>query len=872
MIAALLALSSIPCGLPKAQGPTQCALGGPWHFDEVDDQVDFPASEAFGLTSRDTFAVELRIRTTRRDFCTPVMARDGDNVSFGFTLGREPGRVAWELWSWASVRLISKTDVADGKWHHIVGAYDAATGYACLMVDGRIEAIAKAGEGGSKRAMLRLGNNIGCDQYFTGDLDAVSIRRGLPEEAKTAVAAYARSTLIGESGIRAMQEARLDRMAAPRNPHANSVAEWEARRAEVRRHVMWSLGLSPEPERLPLNMHVSGQLDREGYVVERIYWQTWPHYYASGYLYVPKWLTEKAPAVLNPHGHFEHGARDPTVQARLISLARKGYVCLTIDSVHAYDYYAGVTPLTIMTWNNMRGIDLLCSLPEVDAARIGCTGCSGGAQQTFYLMAVDDRLAVAVPVCMVSESRRILAIDGAHCPCNHVAGLLAETDATEMAACLAPKPTLFICGTQDWTRWFPQQGYPDIRSIYELYGKADQVECCQHDLEHGYPQPMREQAYAWFNRWLKGIDDPVQAREAPFQPESLETLAALDGPPADARGPEAVFEERRTRRAAPAFGTGSAEAVGESAARVRRELARLFREPEVLRLSGNRAWAVGTDTIPAAAPPESCLSPVSGGFPDRPQLAEPAPRVLSRETRDGVRVVRLTIGTEPDIRVPVVLLMPEGRSGRLPGLVVASDEGKATLLATEWQALAGLARAGSCVAVPDVRLCGEWSLSADVQRLNGIFSGRPPAAVGSHDLVAVVEWLRSRPEVEAETVGVIGLGDAGPLAIMAGVLDPGITMVVATDIGRTYAEGRENPTASHLVTVGDLPEIAASCAPRAMWIGGVADARSWLATREAYRVVGATKRLRIEMRPRGLEGRGLVECGEAWRAVPPERK
>ena len=828
MVLALLALSSVPYGAAKAQQPVDSALGGPWHFDGVADQVDFPASKAFGLTSRDTFAVELRIRTTRRGFCTPLMARDGDSVSFSFTMGREPGRIGWELWSWASVKLTSSTAVADGQWHHIIGAHDPATGYACLVVDGRVEAIATAGEGGPKRARLRLGNNIGCDQYFTGDLDALAIRRALPDGLRTALATYAACTLIGEQGIRAMQQAYLDRMAAPRNPHASSVAQWDARKAVVRRHVMWSLGLVPEPQRLPLNVHVSGQLGRQGYVVKRIYWQTWPHYYASGYLYVPKGLTGKAPAVLNPHGHFENGARDPIVQARLIALARKGYVCVAVDSVHAYDYYAAVTPMTIMAWNNMRGIDLLCSLPEVDAARIGCTACSGGAQQTFYLMAVEDRLAAAVPVCMVSESRRILAIDWAHCPCNHVAGLLAETDAPEMAACLAPKPSLFICSTQDWTRWFPQQGYPEIRRIYELYGKADQVACFQHNLEHGYAHPMREQAYAWLNRWLKGTDDPERAREAPFEPESLETLAALDGPPADARGPDAVFEERQRRRAASPFRTDSAQAVRESAARVRTELARLFRESEA--------------------------------------LVDPAPEVLSRETRDGVRVVRLTIATEPDIRVPVVLLMPEGRSRRLPGLVVASDEGKATLLATEWQALAGLARAGFCVAVPDVRFFGEWSLSADVQRLNGIFFGRPPAAVGSHDLVAVAEWLRGRPEVEAETVGVIGRGDAGPLAIMAGALDPNIGAIVGTNLGRTYAEGRDNPTACHLVTVGDLPELAAACTPRAVWASGVTDAGRWVVTREAYGMAGEAGRLRVEGRTSSVGEAEVVEWVRAWAA------
>jgi dienelactone hydrolase len=494
-------------------------------------------------------------------------------------------------------------------------------------------------------------------------------------------------TLLSEAEIAAMQQAYVDRMAAPRNPHAATLAEWQARREVVRRHVLESLALVPQPERLPLDLHVSGELDREGYVVKRVYWQTWPHYYASGYLYVPKGLTARAPGILNPHGHWEDGARNPVVQVRLIGLARKGYVCLAVDSVHAYDYYSGVTPLTVMTWNNIRGIDLLCSLPEVNPERIGCTGCSGGGQQTFYLMCVEDRLKAAVPVNLVSEARRILSAEMHHCPCNHVAGFLAETDETEASAVFAPKPALYICVTQDWTKWFPQEGYPEIRSIYELYDAADKVNCIQHDWHHDYSRPMREQAYEWLNRWLKGIDDPQQAQEGEVQPESLETLAALDGPPANARGPEAIFEERRASRGARS---------PMSAAQVREGLRRLFREPT--------------------------------------EFVDPQPTLLSRESLGGVLAVRLLVRTEPDIRVPVVLLLPEGRDAPLPAVLVAGSEGKAAVLSSRWDELTALVRAGMCVAAVDVRFVGEWSYRADIQRLNGVFFGRPPAAVGAHDL------------------------------------------------------------------------------------------------------------------------------------------
>jgi dienelactone hydrolase len=454
-------------------------------------------------------------------------------------------------------------------------------------------------------------------------------------------------------------------------------------------------------------------------------------------------------------------------------------VALAVDSVHAYDYYAGVTPLSVMTWNNIRALDLLGSLPEVDPERLGCTGCSGGGQQTFYLMALEDRLQAVVPVNMVSEARRIIFADMVHCACNHVAGFLAETDQTEASAVFAPRPARYICVTQDWTKWFPQEGYPEIRSVYELYGAADRVDCIQHDWHHDYSRPMREQAYVWFNRWLKDAADP-EVEEGEVEVESLETLAGLDGPPPGARGFEAVFEERRAARA--------------PAARVpAREI-------------GPRLWALFRE--PAA-------------------LTDPAPNVLGRDEFDGGVAVRVLIATEPEIRVPVVLLLPGGRSGALPAVVIASSGGKGPVLEERWDELASLLQAGLIVALVDVRCYGEWSFRADIQRLNGVFFGRPPAALGAHDLLAAAAWLRSRPEVDAGRVGFLGLGDAGVLSLLAGAMDPQAAFVAAPEIGATYSDGRAEPVASHLVTVGDLPDLAGACAPRPVWMSGCADPNAW---------------------------------------------
>jgi dienelactone hydrolase len=109
--------------------------------------------------------------------------------------------------------------------------------------------------------------------------------------------------------------------------------------------------------------------------------------YASGWLYLPK-TPGKHPAILNPHGHWENGAMHPVMQSCCIGLAKKGYVALMVDSAHLSpeSFQVGASSIGVMTFNNLRAIDLLETLPEVDSTRIGCVGASGGGQQTMYLI------------------------------------------------------------------------------------------------------------------------------------------------------------------------------------------------------------------------------------------------------------------------------------------------------------------------------------------------------------------------------------------------------------------------------------------------------------------------------------------------------
>ncbi|MDX1962559.1 MAG: acetylxylan esterase [Pirellulales bacterium] len=353
---------------------------------------------------------------------------------------------------------------------------------------------------------------------------------------------------------------------------------WEARRKSLRHQLQISLGLWPWPTVRPLPpVTVHGKVERPEYTVERVILQSFPGHFVTGSLYRPRNKSGRLPAVLSPHGHWQNGrfyaapeneiaaqlkngaeelenaARHP-LQARCVHLARLGCVVFHYDMLgyadsaqipqevaHGFrarrkaaeqpDNYAFFSPQAesrlqtitgLQTWNSLRALDWLASLPDVDRQRIGVTGASGGGTQTFLLTALDDRPAAAFPAVMVST-----AMQGG-CTCENCAYLRVGTGNIELAALTAPRP-LGLTAADDWTKEMETKGFPELKQLYGLYEKTDRVELHPFlQFGHNYNSPSRHAMYAFFNKHLKlGAADPIRERD--FQPLTIEEMTVWSG-------------------------------------------------------------------------------------------------------------------------------------------------------------------------------------------------------------------------------------------------------------------------------------------------------------------------------------------------------
>ena len=320
-----------------------------------------------------------------------------------------------------------------------------------------------------------------------------------------------------------------------------TLAEWEARKAQLRTQILSAAGLMPMWPKNDLHAQVFGRTKNRDCYIEKVLIETLPGYYLAGNLYTP--LTPAPaggyPAVISPHGHWPYGRLENTeissVPARAINLARLGFVVFAYDMVGYTDtiqtpHDFGDTPkeelwdfgpFGLQLWNSIRAIDFLQGLKDVNGQKIGATGASGGGTQTFTVSAVDDRIQFSAPANMVS-----LMMQGGSL-CENAPNLRIDTNNVEIASMMAPRPMIMAGATGDWTKNMATEEYPAVKSIYELYDRAADVAMFFQDAPHNYNKVNREATYGFFAKHVLGLGESPTLKEKAISMSPLQDMMVL---------------------------------------------------------------------------------------------------------------------------------------------------------------------------------------------------------------------------------------------------------------------------------------------------------------------------------------------------------
>jgi dienelactone hydrolase len=630
---------------------------------------------------------------------------------------------------------------------------------------------------------------------------------------------------------------------------------WQKRAAQVREQMKVALGLSPEPTRTPLNAVIHGRVERDGYTVEKVFFESMPGFFHTGNLYRPKDQPGKHPAVIVTHGHWkdarfweksdevlkkdiEAGHERSMIGGRAIfqsigvQLARMGCVAFVSDMLGNSDSqqisfeiahgFAKQRPemispepgqwglfspqaethsqniMGLQTWNNMRALDFLTALDDVDPKRLAVTGASGGGTQSMILAALDPRIAVAVPCVMVST-----AMQGG-CTCENASQLRIGTGNIEFAALIAPKP-MGLTSAHDWTEHLSEKGFPELQQHWKMMGAPDNVKLFNHpDFPHNYNLVTREHIYDFFNTHFHLGLPADRLKEQDYEPLTREQLSVWDAQhPAPAGGPE--FEKKLLRWS-----------YEDAKKQIEKDIPtfRKFAQPALEALVGNTLAGAGTATSKLAATREFTQ-------PEKPTLMVTDFTITNTTFHEQLPAQALNLAAKGE---PIAIWLDSG--GRKTLLADGTIGATARTLSTRGVAVVGI----------DAFLQGDFlSAGSSDTPTRSVKNPREAAAFTAgynhplvvqriQDVLTTLRWAGSL-NPKPRRIALIGLDSvSAPIAAAAAALSGDAVSALVIDTGRfRFQKVRDIRDVNFFPGAGrfgDLPGLLALTAPRKLFLMG----------------------------------------------------
>ncbi len=652
-----------------------------------------------------------------------------------------------------------------------------------------------------------------------------------------------------------------------------SVEAWQTRSTELRRQVLVSQGLWPMPTKQPLKPTIHGRIEQNGYTIEKVFFESMPGFFVTGNLYRPIGRSGKLPGVLCPHGHwekgrfydcgldavrkqivqgaerFEDGGRSP-MQSRCVQLARMGCVVFHYDMIgyadsqqitreiihgfakqrpdmnHAEDW--GLfspraesrlqSAMGLQTFNSIRALDFLMSLPNIDSERIAVTGASGGGTQTFILSAIDPRVQVAFPAVMVSTTMQ------GGCTCENACCLRTGTSNVELAALFGPKP-LGMSAANDWTVNMPTKGFPELQELFKLLSAPKNVALTAlPQFGHNYNYVSRAAMYGWMNEHLHlGLKEPIIEESYPRM--NQQQLTVWDNEhPRPAGGPEF---ERRLLAWWNQDGTKQLDDLlpndGPSLERYQDVIGQGIAAIIARRLPATKNVKLEVVTQRQRNDYRELVATLTYRLPPRQAIA-----ANQAGKSSGIQE-----------QLPLLLLQPNSPSQHV--CVLALPEGKAGLLDDEDKALPPIRRlldAGVTVCAADLLYQGEFLKDGESHETTRRVENPREAAAYTfgynpslfahrvHDLMSVIA-LFDQEAYRADRIDLVGIGEAGPWAAVACAQARQRVARLATDDADFRFADIDNLHSPMFLPGAakyhDLPGILALAAPKPLWLATTAD-------------------------------------------------
>lgn len=308
-----------------------------------------------------------------------------------------------------------------------------------------------------------------------------------------------------------------------------SSQDWTIRQLEIKEKLNELLG--PFPEKTPLNPVITGKLEKEGMVIEKLYFESYPGYYVTSIFAYPKDFTGKLPTIIFCSGHTTEGFRAEGYQTMVFNYVKKGFAVLAFDPIgqgeriqyldesgkprmgatkeHSYpglqSFLAGRSPAHYFVWDGIRAVDYLETRSEVDMNRIGITGRSGGGTQSAYIAAMDDRIYAAAPECYLTSFRDLMNSRGPQDAEQNIKYSIANgLDIGDYLTVRAPKPSLMVTTTSDiFSIHGARTLFKENQRAYEALGAKDHIQMIEDDAGHASTVKNRERTYAFFRKHLK---------------------------------------------------------------------------------------------------------------------------------------------------------------------------------------------------------------------------------------------------------------------------------------------------------------------------------------------------------------------------------